>query len=136
MKVESSSVNIKVENVLAYLLSECAGEKITVSRVAKLAGVNRANLYQHHVDIIALIQSAGMHNRPLTVRAPKQQTKDQTAELQLLRKQVRSLALQCLELQLENDSLQSRLSMYLHKAERKKQSIPKRNPSEEGQKIG
>ena len=108
--MDTLSVKQRVRAVIALKQHEASGVPLSISEVCRLAGVNRANLYAHHQDLIEEIRN---HAPGKDATRGGYQTSDQR-DRRVARvppdfeRQYRALLYVCLEQQLEIRSLKTR----------------------------
>lgn len=116
----ADTIQLRVANTLTFLLNEQPGQYISVSKVCRIAEVSRANLYSSHRSLVEQIHSVNKGRKaqqPTTVERARE--KISVEDVKTLQKRVKTLAFLCVELQLKNDELLSRLTT-LEKSAKKK----------------
>jgi len=116
----ADTIQIRIANALTFLLNEQPSQYISVSKVCRIAEVSRANLYSSHRSLVDQIHSVNKERRaqqPTTVERARDEISAEVVKN--LQKRVRTLAFLCVELQLKNDELLSRLAA-LEKSAKKK----------------
>lgn len=96
-----------VENVLTYLENLGPNTSVSVVEICKLAKVSRANLYSSYPDLVAKIKLLNKMEPP--DKNSFSQSRISQSKVGDLRKVVSALIAQCIELQLENESLAKQL---------------------------
>lgn len=100
----------------ALLLFHEAGDirRLSVSKVCRAAGVNRANLYANHRDLVEEILKYSMDAfsspNPTRKRKSRQQVKTLAARLKDSEARYQALMIVCIEQQAEISTLRARLS--------------------------
>lgn len=109
----------RVEAVLTLIKNENGGRGLTISKVCKLANVNRANLYERHPELLAEIRKA-CHSSPKKVSTDKNTFQVKKDELTELTTKYKALLKMALEQQAEIEWLRK-----LIPAQRKQRNIIK-----------
>lgn len=103
----------KAEAALSLLKEE--NEPITILKICKTAGVNRANLYESHPEFVEKVRT--LQPRKNTKRKPatdelSQQLKQEDAKtMRELREENKALLYLCLRLKIEVEELKEQLKM-------------------------
>lgn len=116
----ADTIQLRIANALTFLLNEHPSQYISVSKVCRIAEVSRANLYSSHRSLVEQIHSVNKERnaqQPTTVERARDETS--VEDLKTLQKRLKTLAFLCVELQLKNDQLLSRLAA-LEKSAKKK----------------
>jgi AcrR family transcriptional regulator len=108
------SVAERVEAAIVFLTSEHSGSKLSVSAVCRAAGVNRANLYSSHPDVVEQINLRRRERRtprdqPNSLSATDQ-LKEAKLRLSACEDKYRSLLRVCVEQQAEINFLRLKLA--------------------------
>lgn len=98
MKRNETAVRDRLMAAIALHKDESPGLPITVSKICRMAGVNRANVYANHSDILLELQRAQI-GRPVRRNKNKASNKTFKVELESLRRQNKALIYLCMELQ-------------------------------------
>lgn len=105
-RVEKLNVEQKVRAAAYARASDDPGAKMSVSELARVAGVNRGGLYAHHATLIdELLPHVRDVPRGLKKEAPRENPRK--AQRRNLERENKALLYLCLELKLENRSLRS-----------------------------
>ena len=116
----ADTIQLRIANALTFLLNEQPCQYISVSKVCRIAEVSRANLYSSHRSLVDQIHSVNKQRKaqqPTTVGRAREEIS--VEDVKALQKRVKTLAFLCVELQLKNDELMSRLAALEKSAEKK-----------------
>lgn len=116
----ADTIQLRVANALTFLLNEQPSQYISVSKVCRVAEVSRANLYSSHRSLIDQIHSVNKERKArqhTTLERARQEIS--VEDVKTLQKRVKTLAFICIELQLKNDELLSRLAIMEKSAKKK-----------------
>ena len=90
---------MKVDSIISHLQQESPNSSISVSKVCRLAKINRANLYQTYPDLVRKILATNQDTSHKK-RTKKRNERDKDAEIANLKMQVNAHIYAALELQL------------------------------------
>lgn len=105
-----SRVAAKVDAVLTLFRTENPGTSISVSVLARKAGVSRSNLYESHPDLVASLRPKPRGPLPGRTHSPNVRLAELCNQLTELRRVNKALLLMNVELNQEIIRLQQRLA--------------------------
>jgi len=91
--VRVQTVAAKVQAVLALHRAQRPGVHLSISALARAAGVSRANLYASHSELIASMKAVRQKEKPREDRSPSVQTKRLREEIARLKRVNKALLL-------------------------------------------
>lgn len=107
---KSSRVSAKVDAVLTLFRTENPGASISVSVLARKAGVSRSNLYESHPDLVASLRQESRGSRPRRTHSTDARLAELCNQLTEVRRVNKALLLMNVELNQEIIRLRRRLA--------------------------